>query len=168
MSTKVALDTNCLLDAADESSAAHPSVQKLLAAAAAGRITLCISRHSLSELVKNEPTTSRAKEIAGSLEILSHWPIGAWKDQVCTWDQAAGSWEDARRNEALRLELGSLAKAGSDIRDRGAYLDALRAGVDLFVTSDTQLVGSGPAARLQECFGLRVVTPATLVTELGL
>jgi hypothetical protein len=66
-----------------------------------------------------------------------------------TIEQLAGTWEDAKRNEQIQQELEQLAKSGNDIPDRGAYLDALRAGADAFVTSDKQLVGTSPAARIQ-------------------
>jgi predicted nucleic acid-binding protein len=164
---KVVLDTNCLLDAVNESATAYRALQKLLAEARAGRIELCVSRHTLSELSKDDPKTRRAKAIANGCVTLPHYTIGSWDKQVATWEQSAGSWDDARRNQDLQLELASLANAGNDIRDRGAYIDALLARAAVFVTSDRQLVGSGPASRIRQRFDLRVVTPDALAAELN-
>jgi predicted nucleic acid-binding protein len=165
---KVALDTNCLLDAADVDSHAHGELKKLLAAAAKGELELFISLHSLSELKNDDPLTSRAREIGAAINRLHHYPIGAWKEQICTWDQITGTWLDAQRNQEIQEELSALAKSGNDIRDRGAYIDALLGGVDVFVTSDRHLAGSGPATRIETRFGLRVLTPSALAYELGL
>lgn len=164
---KIVLDTNCLLDAANERSSAYPFLQKILAPATAGQIEVCVSRHSLAELNKDEAVTQRAKSIASGFVTLPHYPIGSWDEQVATWEQVEGSWDDARRNRAVQLELMSLAKAGNDVRDRGAYIDALYARADVFVTSDRQLVGSGPASRIRERFGLRVVRPDAMAAELS-
>lgn len=46
-------------------------------------------------------------------------------------------------------------------------MDTLRAGVDAFVTSDGQLVASGPAKRIAERFGLQVLKPGEAVAMLG-
>jgi len=156
---KIVLDTNCLLDAADENTLPYLPLQKLLAAAASGKIKIFVSRHSLSELTKDSPITERAKAIANSLPVLPHYPIATWNEQVATWDQLSGTWDDARHNQEIQIELTSLAKSGNDIRDRGAYIDALLARVDVFITSDKDLVGGGPARRIQDRFGLWVITP---------
>jgi len=162
---RVVLDTNCLLDAADENSNAYPSLQEIISAGAAGLVELCVSRHSLSELCKDEPVTQRARFIAGKMTSLPHYPIGSWDEQVATWDQASGTWDDVRDNQALQIKVVSLAKAGIDIRDCGAYIDAIRAKADAFVTSDRQLAAGVPATRLKEAFGLRVLTPAGLAKQ---
>ena len=163
---RIALDTNCLLDAADEASPSYAYVQRILTSAAGTDHELFVSRHSLSELKKASPQTERAKHIARGCQILPHYPIGTWDDQVATWDEVSGSWDDARRNQGIQRELEALAKAGSGIRDRGAYIDSLLGGVDVFVTSDRQLAAAGPAARIRERFGLRVLTPEDVVSEL--
>jgi hypothetical protein len=77
-----------------------------------------------------------------------------------------GTWEDARRNEEIQNDLEQLAKSGNDIRDRGAFLDAWLGGADVFVTSDKQLVGTGPSKRIQVKFQIRVLWPADLANEL--
>ncbi len=125
-----------------------------------------VSRHSLAELSKADPVTQAARSLAAELGVLPHYPIGTWDDQVATWDELAGTWDDARSNQAIQEELASLATSGNSIRDRGAYLDALRAGAHVFVTSDRQLAGSSPAARIRERFGLRVSTPDELASGL--
>jgi predicted nucleic acid-binding protein len=156
---KVALDTNCLLDAVDPSALSHDAMQHILHAARTGAIELWVSKHSLAELSRADPMTQAARSLAAEFGVLPHYPIGTWDDQVETWDEVAGTWDDARANQAIQEELASLATSGNSIRDRGAYLDALRANADVFVTSDRQLVGSSPAARIRERFGLRVSTP---------
>lgn len=161
---KIVLDTNCLIDAVSPTAHAHRPLQKILQAFTSEQVELLVSRHSLAEISRPEP----AVELARKLCVLPHWPIGSWDEQISTWDEASGTWDDARRHEQVQQELKKLAKSGNDIRDRGAYLDALMAGADVFVTSDKQLVGSRPAERLNKKCGLRVVTPATLVAELGL
>ncbi len=163
----VVLDTNCLFDAVMPASDAYGAMRGILRAAEGGDFDLWVSRHSLAQLTKKDPTTDLALHLAGGFKVLPHWPIGSWKDQVPTWAQAKGSWNDTRRNQEIQVELKSLAKSGNDIRDRGAYLDALRASAEVFVTSDDHLVGSRPAARLERRFGLRVLKPATLLSALS-
>ena len=164
---RVALDTNCLLDAADQTASGYEALWTVMAAATSGRVQLFVSRHSLSELTKPGPVTEQAKLIASIATILPHYPIGAWSDQIVSWDQVSGTWEDARRNHEIQLELASLAKAGNDIRDRGAYIDAVMGRIDVFVTSDRQFAGSGPAKRIEARFGLRVAMPRALAAQLA-
>jgi len=77
-----------------------------------------------------------------------------------------GTWCDANRNNSISGELSKLANSGNDIRDRGAFLDALHAKADAFVTSDKHLVGIGPAKKITERYGLRIVAPAELLNML--
>ena len=102
-----------------------------------------------------------------TLPALPHWPIGTYDDQVGTWEQATGTWDDARQNDKIQLELKVLAKSGTDIRDRGGYIDALCFELDGFVTSDKQLVGTGPSKRINECFFTKVLKPEQVAEELG-
>ena len=161
---KLALDTNCFIDAFNPASPNHQPAKRLLQFGSAGAVDLLVSRHTLAQLDTKDDEASR---VAHTLPILPHWPIGTWDDQVGTWDQLEGTWDDARRHDEIQAEIEVLAKAGTDIRDRGAYLDALMAGVHAFVTSDKQLVGSGPASRIGTRFGLRCETPQAMVRELG-
>jgi predicted nucleic acid-binding protein len=159
------LDSNCFINAVRDSADEYSHMQCLLSAAKAGKIKIMVSRHSVDELSRKPDD---AHELAKTVEVVPYWPIGAICEQVATIEQLTGTWEDARRNEELQLELAQLAKSGNDIRDRGAYLDALHARADFFVTSDRQLVGSGPAKRIQDRFGLRVLKPSQLVSEFHL
>lgn len=127
-----ALDTNCFIDAYNPASASHQAVRQILDAWSSGKIALSVSQHTLSELVKDDEATTLAK----SLPVLPHYPIGQWDQQVTTWDKLAGTWGDAKRNEALQQQLKSLANASVDIRDRGGFIDALANKLDGFVTSD--------------------------------
>ena len=80
-----------------------------------------------------------------------------------TIKQMTGTCDDMRRNHAIQEELGSLAKSGNDLRDRGAFLDALHASMDAFVTNDKQLVGTGPAKRIFDRFQMRILRPEEAV-----
>ena len=159
---RVALDANCFIDAVNARTRAYAPLMTIFSAARAGRIKLTVSRHTLYELSKKDDA---AVELASSLEVLPHWPIGTFGQQVATWKDLAGTWEDAHRNEEIRRELESLAKSGNDIRDQGAYIDAVHAAVDVFVTSDGHLSRSGPADRLGKRFGLRVMRPEEFANE---
>jgi hypothetical protein len=162
---KVVADANCIIDAVSQSSHSYPFLRRLFSAARSRPdLTLAISRHTIAEV--KEPND--AVELAHSLAVVPYWPIGAICEQIATWEQLAGTWEDAKRNEEILQELKKLAKSGNDIRDRGAYLDALHAAADVFLTSDKHLAGSGPAQRLRSRFGLRVLRPREIVLELGL
>ena len=160
----VALDSNCFIDATNPDSPSFGPMRCILRSRDQGRVALTVSRHTLAEL---DARLDEARALSRLLPILPHWPIGTWGEQVCTWEQAEGTWGDASQNDDIQCELAVLAKSGNDLRDRGAFLDALKAGVDLFVTSDKQLVGSGPAKRIGDRFGLRVVTPQWLAEALG-
>jgi len=160
----VALDANCFIDATKSSSHAYRAMAQILGAANSGALRLAISRHTLAEL---ELKPDAALDLAHKCDVLPHFPVGSWDDQVATWDKVAGTWNDAERNHEIQMELKTLAKAGNDIRDRGAYIDALAAGVDVFITSDKQLASGTPAKQIMNRFGLRVVTPKQLAKELG-
>jgi predicted nucleic acid-binding protein len=161
---KIVLDANCFIDAVDPSSNSHPCLTRLFSVATARGVLLAISRHTLAEVQRPDA----ARELAKTVEVVPYWPIGTISEQVGTIEQLAGTWEDAKRNEQIQQEMEQLAKSGNDIPDRGAYLDALRASADAFVTSDRQLVGTSPAARIQAKFGLRVLTPCAFVAETNL
>jgi len=158
----VALDTNCFIDAANAKADANAAMRVIVEAHESGVITAMVSRHTLSEL--HDPP--EARRLAEALPVLPYWPIGTIAEQVATIEQLAGTWEDAGRNEQIQNELAQLAKSGNDIRDRGAFLDALLAGAAVFVTSDKQLAGTGPAKRIQSRFGVRVLAPPELAVEL--
>ncbi|HEV2298075.1 MAG TPA: hypothetical protein VGR72_06120 [Candidatus Acidoferrales bacterium] len=161
---KVALDTDCFINAVTATAHANAAMKAILAAHASEKVTVTVSRHTLTELT--DPSR-RAFDLAKSFAVLPHWPIGTIAEQVATIEQLAGTWEDAHRNEEIQRELEQLAKSGNSIRDRGALLDALHAGADAFVTSDRHLVGSGPAKRIEAKFGIRILRPADLARELS-
>ena len=159
---RVSFDTNCWIDAISPDADSYPFVNKLIAAHLAGNLKIHISIQSLSEISKPPEVLDLVKQFTQ----LPHWPIGSWEEQVGSWDQSAGTWDDGRRNDLIQKELDQLAKSGNDIRDRGAYLDALLGGMDAFITSDRQFCGSGPAVRIEERFGLKVLTPSNAATRL--
>ncbi len=161
---KVTLDTNCFIDAFDSGSSTYGSMQKILKASCDKLISITVSRHTLSEIQHPK----EAMDFVKICEILPHFPIGTWSEQIAAWNEVAGTWNDARRNQELQEELEKLANSGNDIRDRGAYIDAIISGADAFITSDRDLVRSRPAERIKKRFGLRVITPQQFVDELNL
>jgi hypothetical protein len=160
-----ALDANCFINAVNPASISYYALRLLFDAAKRGKVSLKVSLQTLHEL---EVKRDKAWQLANNLSKLPHWPIGTWNEQVGTWKEATGTWNDGIMNDEIQTELEKLAKSGTDIRDRGAYIDALRSELDGFITSDKQLVGSGPAERINNRFSTRVLTPEQLVTELGL
>ncbi len=157
---KVTLDTNCFIDAFDHGSCLRAPMKIVLQAYQDKRIIITVSLHTLSQLKYPEGAVNFAK----SCEILPHFPIGSWGEQIAAWNEVAGTWDEARKNGELQLELENLSKSGNDIRDRGAYIDALKANVDVFVTSDKHFIASMPAKRIEDRFGLKVLTPWQLIT----
>ena len=158
------LDTNCFIDAVNPGSQSYEVIQRILSAFNSGKLWLNVSLQALHEL---EQKKDAAWELAKTLPELPHWPIGTWDEQVGTWAQQTGTWNHAKRNDKIQLELKALAKSGTDIRDRGGYIDALCSEIDGFVTSDKQLVGAGPSRRINERFFTKVLTPQRLAEELG-
>jgi hypothetical protein len=159
-----ALDTNCFIDAVNPSSSSYDALQQVLQAAERGQVSLRVSLQTLDEL---EERKDEAWELAKSIPELPHWPIGTLGEQVGTFRQQEGTFNDARRNDQIQSELKALAKSGTDIRDRGGYIDALCNRLNGFVTSDKQLVGSGPSARINKQFSTKVLTPEQVAEELG-
>ena len=159
-----ALDTNCFIDAVNPESSSRGVLQRIFGATGTGQVSLKVSLQTLDEL---EERKDEALELAKTLPVLPHWPIGSWDEQVGTWKQQVGTWDDASRNDLIQAELRALAKSGTSIRDRGGYIDALCNEMDGFVTSDKQLVGSGPSTRINNRFKTKVVTPEELAKLLG-
>lgn len=127
-----------------------------------------VSVHSIHELEASHVShPDDALKLALTLPLLPYYPIGTISELLGTIDGLAGTFDDMRANHALQVRLESLAKAGTDLRDRGAVVDALRAKADAFVTSDGQLCKKGPASRVLSAFSLRVVTPQALAQELA-
>lgn len=161
---QIALHTNCFIYSVNAESKEYGPLQAILAAASIGTFGLLVSLYTLAELARKPDA---AYDLAKTFLVLPHWPIGAIADQVAMIKDLQGSWEDARRNESIQHELKQLAGGGNDIRDRGAYLDALLAKMDAFVTSDGHFVNTEPARRMRERFGLRTLTPSQLVHEVN-
>ena len=159
-----ALDTNCFIEAVNSNSPSYGILQKIFSASKKGRVILKVSLHTLHELEKKK---DKAWELAKTLPELPHWPIGTWDELVGTWDELVGTWDDAKRNNQIQFELKLLAKSGNDIRDRGAYIDALCSNLTGFVTSDKQLVGDGPSQRINERFQTHVISPEELINKLN-
>lgn len=70
---KVVLDANCFINAVNPSSDSYPYLRRVFSAAHSGAgISLAISRHSLAEVQQPDA----ASELAKTVEVLPHWPIG--------------------------------------------------------------------------------------------
>lgn len=160
----VVLDANCFIYAIDPGSAHYPALTKLLSESRSGRVSIRVSRHTLEEL-SEKPDAALA--LAMEFEPLPYWPIGTIKELVGEIQDLSGTWEDARRNEASQQEMHTLAKAGISIRDRGAYLDAVRSGADAFVTYDRSFVKEGKP-QVEQTFGIPIVSAEVLLERLGL
>lgn len=129
-----------------------------------GKVLLKVSLQTLHELEEKKDV---ARELVKTIPELPHWPIGKWDEQVGTWPQQTGTWDDGKRNHKMQLEIKALSKSGTDIRDRGGYIDALRSHLNGFVTSDKQFVATGPSKRINERYFTKVLTPEQLADELG-
>lgn len=163
----IVLDTNCFIAAVKPANVAHAAVSAILLKAETGRIHLRVSRHSLHELEKaSTQYPDGALEIAAKIEMLPYFPIGTIHQLLGTIHGLSGTLADTRANALLDAQLSRLAKAGTDLRDRGALIDALHASADLFVTSDGQLSKDGPASRIQKELKIRVLTPQKAATLL--
>jgi len=156
----ISLDANCFIDAFNPHSQAHVCMKRIFAHRASCKVKIFVSMHTIHEL---ERKPDAALDLAKIYPKLPYWPIGTINEILGTIAQLTGTFDDARRNHEIEQELAILAKSGNDIRDRGALIDALHAAMDYFVTSDTQLVGSGPAGRIQTRFGLGIIRPAEAV-----
>jgi hypothetical protein len=141
----------------------YSALQIILAARRQGLVVIYVSEHALHQL---ERKPDAALDLARTVDRLPHHPIGTWDEQVGTWDSDTGTWGDIKMDDALRDELRSAAKASADIRDLGALIDCIRANVRVFVTSDKGLCGAGPAKRIADRFGIRILTPSEFAAEL--
>ena len=149
---RYALDANCFIDAANPSSSSHTAMHRIFQAAARGELELSVSLHTLHELEarKDEAWDWRGLRLNCPIGLLV---VGRSKSEPGSNRREPGMI--GRRNDEIQTELKSLAKSGTDIRDRGGYIDALRNGLDGFVTSDKQIVGNGPSGRINGRFQTR-------------
>ena len=128
---------------------------------------IAVSKHSLSELATgSDKFGPGAENLARSVPELPYFPVGTFGELLGTIGELAGTIGDMKTNEALRKELGTIAKKGTDIRDRGALIDAVRAGATCFVTNDIGLVGSAPRSRIERRLPVVIRTADELLAEL--
>ena len=163
MALKAVLDANGFIGAVTPGERDNRALRKIVAARDAGKVAIGVSVHTLHEL-----RNPNALALAETATVLPHFLIGTWADQVAAWGQVTGTWEDQRRADEIFQDLQTLAKSGADIRDLGAYVDALHGVADVFVTSDLDVAGTGPASRIAKKYGLRILTPRRLADELGM
>jgi hypothetical protein len=79
-------------------------VQAILNECKKGAIECYVSRHTLAEL-KRKPDA--ALDLAETLPVVPHFPIGTWADQVGSWEQMEGTWCDAEANDSIQKELNT-------------------------------------------------------------
>lgn len=158
-----AVDANVLIYASKPGTPFHAACQVILRAHREGRLKLTVSNHTIAEL---ERKPDEALEIAKSLDVLPYRPMGTIKDLLGTIAELPGTIGDMKWNQEQQEAIHALLNSGNDIRDRGALLDSLRAGVPVFVTADRQLAAGGPAARINAMLGVRIVTPDDFARDL--
>lgn len=162
---KICLDANIFIDAYNNLMPWHNDIKKIFDLAEKGIIEIYVSLQTLEELARKK---DNAYELAKTIKQLPYWPIGSWKELVGSWKDSAGSWNDGKENDKTQSKLEKLAKSGNDIRDRGAFIDALRSNIDYFLTSDGQLVSEAPQKRINDTFDTKVIKPKDLINELSL
>jgi hypothetical protein len=158
------LDAMCFINAVNQAGSSYEALRVIFNAANTGKITLTVSIQTLHEL---ERKPDAALELARTLDLLPHWPIGSWDEQIGPWEDQTGSWEDAKRNNEKQVVLKTLANAGTSIRDRGAFMDAFCNAQDGFITSDKAFIKSGPSARINKNFLTKVLTPEELANAIA-
>ncbi len=157
--------TNIWIEASKDSSSA---AARMLARARLLGYRIAVSKHSRSELeASSEMYGPEAARLAAEYEEIPYFPIGTISQLLGTISELSGTLDDMFANDRLRESLASIATQGTDIRDRGALIDALRSGAQIFVTSDKGIVGKGPRGRLQAAFSILVRTPLELCTEIA-
>jgi rRNA-processing protein FCF1 len=162
----VVLDTNCFIDAANAKSHAYGSIRALLAADPT-HLRISVSRHTIDELERGDKKyPDGALQEARRFPVLPYFPVGPIEDLLGSIKDLAGTFDDMRVNAAREEQLRLLAKSGTDLRDRGALIDAVQARASVFITSDGKLSKAGPAERIRAALGIQVMPPAKAVEEL--
>jgi predicted nucleic acid-binding protein len=161
---KICLDANIFIDAYNDLIPWYKDIKEIFSLAGKGNIEIYVSLQTLEELKEKEDS---AYKLAKTVKQLPHWPIGSWKEQVGSWNDAVGSWNDVKENDEIQFRLEKLAKSGNDIRDRGAFIDALKFKINYFVTSDGQIVKEGPKERINGIFDTKVIKPKDLMGKLN-
>jgi hypothetical protein len=110
---KVALDTNCFIDAATPNADAYAAMRCIFEAHESRTILVVVSRHTLSELL--DPPDAR--RLAEALPALPHWPIGTIGEQVATIEQLAGTWAEDHARDLLARDPGRTASRGRKRRE---------------------------------------------------
>jgi predicted nucleic acid-binding protein len=158
----IVLDTNCFINAVSATAVEYGAARRLLAVSPS-IAQLAISRHSLHEL---ERRVDAALALARGVQQLSYYPVGTISELLGSIHGLAGTLDDMKDTTRTMGELGQLARARADIRDKGALLDAILAKASMFVTSDHDLVGAEPAARIGSAFRIGVLTPTDALVAL--
>lgn len=160
----IVCDTNCWIEASGDPKS---SAAQFFLSASERNCRIACSKHSLVELAAGTlKYGSDAETLARNYCELPYCPIGTFNELVGTISELAGTLADMRANEVLREQLGELAKQGTSVRDRGALIDAVRAGAAYFVTADRGLTDPGPRTRIERMLPIRIRTPTEINVEL--
>ncbi len=148
------LDTSAVITAFEPARPGYAPMQRLIAQWESGQRRLYVSRRTLAELRQKQDDKLAFAE---RLEVLPYYMIGTWDDfeQGITWNDLAGTWNDAKTNDALQRALPVRAKVG--ILDRGILVDSMMTGVRQMVTTDQYLLDR--ADGIEQAVGVRPVRP---------
>ena len=156
------LDTSTVITAFEPSQDGYSAMRRLIEASKAGKLRLVISKRTLYEL-REKPDEKLT--FAESLEILPYYLLGTWNNleqDPVTWQELAGTWDDAKVNQALQEALPVRARV--KLRDRGIIIDSMQAGVKLLVTKDSFLLDREDG--IENATGVRPVHPDEAVSFL--
>lgn len=161
MLPKAAFDANCFIDAVRTDLPSGQSVRQLIGLATSRRLTICVSRHTITELEAGSlKDAGAALNLAMGFPLLPYRPIGVIDDLVGTIQDLPGTFDDWRawslQSDSLRQDL----QRASSIRDLGALFDAVEGHCTVFVTSDRHLCAPTVTRDIAAHWAIVVMTPA--------
>lgn len=131
-------------------------------------VELSVSSHVLTELASSaDRYGSSSYDLARRASVLPCYPTGSIKELAGTIQGLAGTIGEISQTDEFRMKLGSIAKEGTSLRDRGALIDSIRAGMDWFVSLDKGIVGAGPKDRIKNILNFNVGQPSEIVATLA-
>jgi hypothetical protein len=158
---RVAVDTDCIISLFKPQEEMHLPMLRINEMYQEGKIDLYISAKTIVQLTRGGPPLEYAK----SLLMLPNYPVGRIADQVGTWGEMAGTWNDAKENEELQEKVSALTKKSVNIRDRQIVIDSYRGKMDILLTNDHGLCGERQARNLKELLGISVMTPKEFLSS---
>lgn len=148
------LDTCAVIAAFEPARDGHSAMQRLKELWQDGKLRLCVSLRTVSELRKK---ADEKLAFAQLLEQLPYYMIGTWDDfdPSVSWKDLAGTWDDAKVNQRLQKVLPVRAKV--KLRDRGIIIDSMMRGVGFLITTDSFLLNR--AEGIEKTAGVRPLHP---------